>query len=332
MKKIFKILASMLTCVFLITGCGKSEDPGTSEGCKEEMTLEDLNKMLNDADKMNMDLANTVAIIPFNHINGPRNEWKFYALVNFQYKELSYAKYQVTYLSCTCRAATYNYWQTAYMEITTTQKDPQKAKLRALSFDQDGSGHYTAGFWGDSSPITAGGKIITTYDEYVSSSDNSKSTFNIGIKQYTIMYDESNPTVISKISRGEHKYDVTNSSFSIDGVSYTITYDSESPVSVTDGTNTYNINTKTSGIYIENQEGLEDGYYYPTIKNEFIEDLLVGKTHAQIDAWNTVDDMLSKNAMSQDLFDAFTGASVSTNNILRILHAVFDYHTATWWE
>ena len=67
----------------LAAGCKDKE--------KEPTTLDDVNAFLNDKETMNMDLANTVAIIPFNHINGPKNEWKFYALVNFQYKERSYA-------------------------------------------------------------------------------------------------------------------------------------------------------------------------------------------------------------------------------------------------
>ena len=324
MKKIFKLLASMLTCVLLISGCGK----GNTDGCSDEMTLEDLNAMLNDSEKMNMDLANTVAIIPFNHINGPRNEWKFYALINFQYKERTYVKYQITYLSCTCRAANVNYWQTAYVELTTSQSNPENAKLKALSFDKDGTNHYTAGFWGDSNPITSSGKVVTTYDEYIDSSSDTTTTFNIGALKYTLAYEDGS---IVNVVRGEHKYAVNNNAFVMDSVNYTINYNETTPVSVTDGTNTYDVTVNTAGIYTTNDQGVE-GYYYPTIKNEFIDDLLIGKTHAQIDAWSTVDNMLSGQAMSQELYDAFTGASVSTNNILRILHALFDYHTATWWE
>ena len=53
-------------------------------------------------------------------------------------------------------------------------------------------------------------------------------------------------------------------------------------ISVTDGTNTYNIDTQTAGIYIEGQEGLEDGYYYPTIKNEFIQDLFSNNSYMRV--------------------------------------------------
>ena len=149
-------------------------------GCKDrETSLDDVNAFLNDKKTMNMNFANTVAIIPFNHINGPRNEWKFYALVNFQYKTRFYVKYQVTYLSCTCRTADVNYWQTAYIELSLpTSGNPEDAVLRSISFDKDAmdnadgtnDGHYVAGFWGDSSPIwdeATGSKIIATYEKTI---------------------------------------------------------------------------------------------------------------------------------------------------------------------
>jgi len=79
MKKILSFLLVMFMGLTLAAGCKDKE--------KEPTTLDDVNAFLNDKETMNMDLANTVAIIPFNHINGPKNEWKFYALVNFQYKE-----------------------------------------------------------------------------------------------------------------------------------------------------------------------------------------------------------------------------------------------------
>ncbi len=238
MKKIISFFMVMLMGLTMAAGCKD----------KEKTTLYDVNAFLNDMKDMNMDLANTVAVIPFNHINGPKNEWKFYALINFQYKERSYVKYQVTYLSCTCRLANVNYWQTAYVELTTSQDNPEDAKLRKLSFDADGTGVYTAGFWGDSSPIHSeeeSSKIVATYEK------------------------------------------------------------------------------------METAEG--SGIYYPSIKEDFIP-LLINKTKADIDKYNTVVEMKNEGALSQGMYDSFTGASVSTNNILRILHALFEYHANTWWE
>jgi hypothetical protein len=211
----------MLMGLTLAAACGK----------KEEITLAEVNKFLNKTEVskkgeivFQMDMGNTVAVIPFTHINGPKNEWYFYALVNFQYDMETYVKYQVTYLSCTCRDAKVNYWSTAYVELNKPTK-PENTRLKALSFDLDGTGHYTAGFWGDSDPIP--NASATTYQD---------------------------------------------------------------------------------------------------IKENFIP-LLINKTQTEIDAYSTVDDMLSSGAMDQATYDEFAGASVSTNNIIRILHALFDYHT-----
>ena len=259
MKKIYKLLAGVVTCLFLMFTITACEDCPECEKCEEcktpetqtpptqspctggELTLEEVNELLNGAD---MDHANAVAIVPFNHVNGPREEWDFYALINFVYRDRAegYVKYQVTYLSCTCRTSDVNYWQTAYIELSLPESgDAEEAVLRKLSFDQDGTGHYTAGFWGDSSPITSGNKVIATYD---------------------------------RVDNGE-------------------------------------------------------GGYYPSIKYDYIP-LLEGKTKAEIDQWDFVDDMKEDGVMNQDTFDDFTGASVSTNNILRILHSVFQYHADTY--
>ena len=66
-----------------------------------------------------MNKANVVSVIEFNHINGPRDEWKFYALINYMFEEANEVKYQVTFLSCTCRTADVNYWSTAFVELSS---------------------------------------------------------------------------------------------------------------------------------------------------------------------------------------------------------------------
>lgn len=241
MKKILKSICAFCMCfmMLLTTACDNKDGSANNEGgCSDTPTVEDINSMLNGT--LNMDEANPIAIIPFNHVNGPRNEWKFYALINFVYRDRidNYVKYQVTYLSCTCRTADVNYWQTAYIELTIPESEnAEDSVLRKLSFDSDGTGHYTAGFWGDSSPIYSGDKVVATYEK------------------------------------------------------------TENP----------------------------DGGYYPSIKEDYIP-LLIGKTKAELDRYDFVDDLKNANVMDQDTFDSFTGASVSTNNILRILHAVFAYH------
>ncbi len=183
MKKLYKLLAGFLTCVLVFAGvaCKKGDDGSSTDsgaGCGSgTMTLEEINKYLNDKDEF--DMSNAVALIPFAHINGPQKIWDFYALINYVYTNRpdGYVKYQVTYLSCTCRTADVNYWQTAYVEITIPESgNVEDAVLKTLSFDKDiqdsdlapGDTNYTAGFWGDSSPIfdeATHTVKFTTYDK-----------------------------------------------------------------------------------------------------------------------------------------------------------------------
>lgn len=137
--------------------------------CSAEVDLDTINEYLNtSADMGEGTVANAVAIIPIDHINGPREEHSFYAFVNFKYVARSYIKYQITYLSCTCRSADVNYWMTAYVEMTLPESGKiEDAKIRTLSFDQDAEGHYLAGFWGDSNPTPAGATYEMFKEEYI---------------------------------------------------------------------------------------------------------------------------------------------------------------------
>lgn len=122
------------------------------------ITLESINEFLNtSADMGEGTVANAVAVIPIDHVNGPREEHDFYAFVNFKYKARNFIKYQITYLSCTCRSAAVNYWMTAYVELTLPSSgNIDDATVRYMSFDYDSAGEYLAGFWGDSDPTPAG--------------------------------------------------------------------------------------------------------------------------------------------------------------------------------
>ena len=76
-----------------------------------ELSLGDVNDFLNGTAKLGEgSKANQVAVIPFNHIDGPKEEDLFYAFVPFKYVARSYIKYQVTFISCTCRSADVNVW------------------------------------------------------------------------------------------------------------------------------------------------------------------------------------------------------------------------------
>lgn len=94
------------------------------------------------------------------HIDGHGKETMFDAPVLFEYEMRDFVKYQVSYLSCTCRAPKDNYWSTVYYEI-----DKNTGEVITMSFDMESTDHYIAAFWGDSSPIPDTG---VTYEDFKS--------------------------------------------------------------------------------------------------------------------------------------------------------------------
>ena len=141
----FKNLMALLLCMALLVPlCA----------CADGISLGDVNDFLNHSAKLGEgSKANQVAVIPFSHIDGPKDEDLFYAFVPFKYVARNYIKYQVTFISCTCRSADLNVWSTAYIELTLPSSGKiGDAAIRTLSFDADSTGHYLGGFWGDSNP------------------------------------------------------------------------------------------------------------------------------------------------------------------------------------
>lgn len=178
MKKVWTVLLSAMM-VLTLSACGNNggaagtpnPEGGTSTPCtaQGEITLDSINEYLNTSGDMGEgSMANVVAVVPISHINGPREESNFYAFVNFKYKARNYIKYQITYLSCTCRSADVNYWMTAYVELTLPEsKKLDDAQVRYLSFDRDSADKYTAGFWGDSNPTPAGATYEMFKEQYI---------------------------------------------------------------------------------------------------------------------------------------------------------------------
>ena len=148
-------LTALLLCLLLLTPLCASADG---------LSLGEVNNFLNNSAKLGEgSKANQVAVIPFSHIDGPKDEDLFYAFVPFKYVARSYIKYQVTFISCTCRSADVNVWSTAYLELTLPSSGKiGDSAIRTLSFDADSTGHYLGGFWGDSNPPPTAPKA--TYD------------------------------------------------------------------------------------------------------------------------------------------------------------------------
>ncbi|MBR0253123.1 MAG: FMN-binding protein, partial [Synergistaceae bacterium] len=131
-----------------------------------EMSLSDVNNFLNTSAKLGEgSKANAVAVIPFSHIDGPKEEDLFYAFVPFKYVSRNYVKYQIAFISCTCRPADLNVWSTAYVELTLPSSGKiADSEVKVFSFDKDSTGHYLGGFWGDSDPPPTSPK--STYEKF----------------------------------------------------------------------------------------------------------------------------------------------------------------------
>ena len=97
-------------------------------------------------------------VIPYIHINGEGHEVDRNAFLLFEYEARDYVKYQVSYLSCTCRSASVNFWNVAYIEINKSTND-----VRFISFGAESGDHYQGGMWGDSSP-TPSGKTLEDFE------------------------------------------------------------------------------------------------------------------------------------------------------------------------
>ena len=165
-----KFLALSLAAMFVLSGCSGGEKPAaTTGGSSSDISLEQVNEFLNTTAGLGPNgIANVVSVVPHAHIDGPKNETPFYAFVNWKYKARDYIKYQVSYLSCTCREASVNMWQTMYVELTLPESQKiEDAKVKYVSFGADAAGTYTGGHWGDSDPIPSGQTYEMFETEYL---------------------------------------------------------------------------------------------------------------------------------------------------------------------
>lgn len=138
MKKFFALLVFSVFSLALI-GCQDSD--GTDES--------------NDSDLNTTNLT----VLQFPHLDGHGHEGDRDMPILFEYEMRDYVKYQVAFVACTCRAPKDNFWSVAYFDI-----DKNTGEVLYLSFDEDSSGHYNAGVWGDSDPIPETG--VTYEDDF----------------------------------------------------------------------------------------------------------------------------------------------------------------------
>jgi len=264
MKKVLNIGLALIV-LFATCSCTIQIGNGTSDGGNQGqecsvLDLDSINEYLNSGDLSTSGRGNVIAVIPITHINGPKDIDQFYAFIDFKYKARNYIKYQITYLSCTCRSANVNYWQTAYVEITLPEsKNINDAKIKFLSFDGDSGAagdDYIAGFWGDTGTTHPMPGTNVVYE-----------------KSESILKDGSLLPVSEQISIKE------------EFISFFI---------------------GKTGAYISSIAGCSD-------------------TVGPVDNINPDDFKVGEGRENYSL-DDFVGASVSTNNIVLMLDALFQYH------
>lgn len=95
--------------------------------------------------------AGGFTLLPYTHYASGGVEDELTAVVLFENKNSTFTRYQVAYVSCTCRDAASNYRSVMYVELLNNKDTADEAKIRQLLFTQNEG--YAVGFWGDSNPI-----------------------------------------------------------------------------------------------------------------------------------------------------------------------------------
>ncbi len=97
------------------------------------------------------DSAESYPLIPYTQYASGGVESQLEAVILFENSNSTFTRYQVAFVSCTCRDAASNYRSVMYVELLNTKDTAGEASIRSISFGQ--GEHYTVGMWGDSSPI-----------------------------------------------------------------------------------------------------------------------------------------------------------------------------------
>jgi len=98
----------------------------------------------------------------YTHVDGHRNETEKVAFVLFEYEQLKTVKYQVGYIMCTCRGPEVNYYSVAYVELSK-----EDGSVSFLSYDEDSTGHYVGGLYGDSFESWDGTPVHELFGQYM---------------------------------------------------------------------------------------------------------------------------------------------------------------------
>jgi hypothetical protein len=134
------VLAAAL--ILIIAGCDSNTSTAEDEaaGNNEQSASADSGESKSASNAIPVENA-----FKYTHIDGHKEEREFTAFVMFEYEQLKTVKYQVAYIACTCRGPEVNYWSVAFVEI-----NKENNTIASFSMDEDNTGKYTAGLYGDS--------------------------------------------------------------------------------------------------------------------------------------------------------------------------------------
>lgn len=139
--------------------CVEEQDPEPSVTCGEGTVEQDGVCVLDG----NQEPEAFDYMVPYTHINGEGHETDMYMHVLMEFSFRDYVRYQVAYLSCTCRSGDVNFWNVAFFEVSRGSNE-----IMTISFDKDGDdGHYYPGTWGDSSGAPEQNGV--TFDQFETS-------------------------------------------------------------------------------------------------------------------------------------------------------------------
>ena len=249
-------------------------------------------------------------IIYFNHIDGIGNfdnknteAGKLPAIVMFEGEAITdeymgfieekseqHIKYQVSYLSANCRSSYYNSWSTIYVEMSATKSDlanPDNARITKIAYEGEA-------FKDDfESSVSAGhwgdsDVIAGNVNPFASANAKEKGVHGTTKQDF---YDEIIPLL-------------TKNTFI--------------PGSTKQGLNKATLRSWMTESF--NEEGFFDHEMIDLFENTKVDRYTTTLSGMEVIGYSTTTSKVSIN-------DAYAGASVSLDNMLSILDALFDYHT-----
>ena len=296
-KKIFNGIVSMATLVSL-TACTTSlkKYKGGS------------NEIVNQNGSGNTQAA--AHIIYFNHIDGEGNfdnknteAGKLPAIVMFEYQAINddymgmnvdsskqHIKYQVSYLACNCRSADFNAWTTMYVEMSATKDDlenPDNARVINITFDNDT-------FKDDYGHATQAGHWGDSY----AMDGNTNPYASEAAKEHGV--------------HGATKWDFYNEIVPLLTETSFIT-----------GSTKKGLNKATLRSWMTESFNHEGFFEHEMI--DLFENTMVDRYTATLSG--TTATGYSDTTTKVSINDAYAGASVSLDNMLSMLDALFDFHT-----